>query len=256
MPKALSTRTLLVDDRIGSREFAKPLKRLGCPAKVQRLPFADFAFDIHGPHGWMSVGVERKTVTEMLGAVGDSRFVGKQLPGLVKSYDLVILIVEGIANPDRHTGLLMSGKYAAGFGPGRHVYESYKKFQLTLALKAGVIIEPTSGFHHTMHLIHALYQWGTKPWDQHKAAYKVESLQADRLILDERTMRRQTFAQWPGIGWKYSAMVSEYFPSVKAASNATAGQWRKALKIATGTKRVMTIVKFLNGLETRNAKAT
>lgn len=245
---------LLVDDRIGSREFHKPLRRMGVPARIQRLTYADFSLYIHGPNGPLHVGVERKTVTEMLGATHDNRFVGKQLPGLLKTYDLVVLVVEGFANVDRASGLLMAGKWEAGFGPGRHMYEPYAKFQLTLALKAKLIVWPTKGRIETTHFLHALYRWGLKDWAAHKSAYKVESQAADRLILDERTIKRQTFAQWPGVGWKRSAKVAKYFPSIAVAAHANALEWNRALGIVKGTKTARRLVRVLRGKESREAK--
>lgn len=247
--------SLLVDDRIGSREFEKPLRKMGIPARIQRLKYADFALTIHGPSGPLRVGVERKTVSEMLGATQDNRFVGKQLPGLCATYDVVILVVEGFANVARD-GLLMQGKWEAGYGPGRgrHMYEPYTKFKLTLALKARLIVWPTLNKTETCHFLHALYKWGEKPWAAHKSAYRVESQAADRLILDERTIKRQTFAQWPGVGWKRSARVAKYFLSIQDAASANVASWNAALGIMKGTKTAKRLVRVLRGLEPREAK--
>lgn len=265
-----------VDDRRGSGEFLRPLVRMGIPATIKRLRFADFAFTLKGPHGSrLRIGVERKTVTEML-AVGETRFTGKQLPGLfgkeqgLRRYDVVVLIVEGLTTIDPD-GVLMEGRiirtkrgktiavfdtWKAGFGRGYHVYESYKKRQLTLAIKAHVIVEYTKSKTETAHLLHALYRWGQKDWSKHMSAYKVEAQETDTAILDERTIKRQTFAQWPGVGWTRSAKVSRYFPSIAAAVAASEREWMRALQIREGRKTVQKLIAVLHGKGDGDAKAT
>lgn len=249
---------MLVDDRIGSVEFQQPLRRMGVTARVERLKFADFAVTMpKGPGGRpFHIGVERKTVSEMLGAVQDSRFIGRQLPGLCTTYDAVIVVCEGWTNIDRASGVLMMGKWEAGFGGGRHLYEPFKKFHLTLQLKARVIIEATKNKGETTHFLHALHRWAQKPWSEHRSAYKVESREIDAAILSERTMRRQTFAQWPHVGWQRSKRVSEYFPSVLDAATASGHDWCQALGMKEPGKVVSDIRRFLRGKEVRDAKAS
>lgn len=246
---------MIVDDRIGSREFHKPLKRMGVDVgrRPMRLPSADFALTVNGPSGPLRIGVERKTTSEMLGAFQDRRFAKKQLPRMLASYDLVILIVEGFTSVARD-GLLMAGKYEAGFGPGRHLYEPYIKFQLTLAIKTRVIVWPTKGKTETTHFLHALDRWGQKRWKDHKSAYVVDSLDADTVILDERTVKRQVLAQLPGVGWERSRRVAKYFESIEAAMNATPRQWNRALGIREGTKIATQIVNVIRGKISHEAK--
>lgn len=241
---------LFIDDRVGSREFLRPLRRMGAPAKIHRLTYADFAFTGKGPaHSSVAVGVERKTVAEILAAVTDSRFIGRQIPGLLQTYDYVYLVVEGFTRVDARTALLMSGKWEAGFGPGRHMYEPYKKFLVTLATKARLIVERTNSFTETVHYLHALYRWWEKPWASHKSAYAVDEAKPDAAILDERTFKRRVFAQLPGVGWERSRMVSQYFPNVEAGMLADEKEWRKALKIREGRKVAGTIVRIIKQKE-------
>lgn len=249
-----------ISDMVGSREFKSGLQRMGSPVKLRTLkqmPFADFAITMpRGPDGVpFEIGVERKTIVEMLGAVQDSRFIGHQLPGMITHYDAVIVVVEGWTTIDRASGCLMMGQWEAGFG-GRHLYEPFKKFQITLAMKARVMLEPTRSKSETTHFLHALHRWAQKPWSQHKSAYKVESREVDAAILSERTMRRQTFAQWPHVGWYRSKRVSEYFPSVLDAAVASPDEWCAALGMKEPGKIVRDIRRFLRGKEVRDAKAS
>lgn len=245
-----------VDYRRGSGELIRPLRTMGLPAVRKTLACADVVFQIHGPRGPCKVAIERKKVSELLGHESISRFNGRQLPKLVKRYGqtgFVIVIIEGCTTIDRRSACLMQGTREAGYGQ-RTLYETWKKRLLTMSLKGRVIIEPTHGIVETLHLIHAIYRWGQVPWAKHKSHYAVNSQPADVAILDERTMRRQTFAQWPGVGWVYSARVSKHFGSVREAACATEDEWMRALHIAKGRKRVRRLVQFLQGKEDRDGK--
>lgn len=234
----------IVDDRIGSREFHHPLKRMGVPvgATPRRLPFADFAWTGNGPHGRVRIGVERKTVTEILTAITDTRFTGHQLPGLIAAYDVVYLLVEGPAKIDPRSGVLLLYGREAGFTRVRHLYSTYKKFLTTLAIKGRLIVEPTHGHVETCHLIHTLYAWWQQPWKSHKSAYHVEATEPDTAILDERTVKRQVLAQLPYVGWERSKRVALYFPTLRAAFTADESQWMAALGVKEGRTMARALV--------------
>lgn len=206
-----------VDYRRGSDEFRVHLRRLGIPCKKATLPYADFSFHGNGPDGRVRIGVERKTLSELITAVEDNRFIGHQLPGLLKTYDWVYVVCEGTYRPDRTSGILMSGGREAGFTRDRHLYENFEKFILSLERKARVTVRTTTGKLHTAYFIRALYKWAEKSWDSHKSVYKVDETTPDFAIMDERTVRRKILAQVPAIGWKRSRAASEYFPSAGAA---------------------------------------
>ncbi len=242
---------MFVDDRIGSVELCKPLRTLGCPAKVKRLAYADCAFRGRGPHAsTVAIGIERKTVSEILTAMRDAhgRFTGHQLPGLLRRYDYVYLVVEGDSFIAAD-GILALG----GYTPNRTMYESYKRYLISLAVKGTLFVECTSNKRETVHFLHALYGWWQKPYASHKSIFKVEAVAPDAAILDERTVRRQTFAQFPGVGWERSKRVSKAFPSIAAAVNATEDEWMRALGIAKGRKIVRTLMQTLHGTGDRHA---
>lgn len=248
----------------GSVEFERPLRRLGLPTRVRTMKFGDFAFYGQGPTGTVRVGIERKTIGEMVGDDSQRRFVGHQLPGLIERYDYRFLIVEGLTKVDPHWGSLLEGKevkqgkmvvwFEAGWGRGRQTFEHYTKRDLTLRLKAALHVLRSANREETAFLLHALYGWFQKDWKAHKSAFKVEEAQPDAAILDERTMRRKTFNQWPYISWERSARVSRVFRSVTEASNATVEQWMVALNVKEGRRMATEIVAFLHGKE-RDGKA-
>lgn len=233
-----------IDPRKGSGEFKRLLVRLGVPAKKKHLRFGDFSFSGSGPKGIVRVGIERKTINEIVEALPDNRMVGHQLPGLLGSvegrrrFDYVYLIVEGHYYPDVRTGIVKCRKREVGHGYTRHLYESVEKFLATLELHGQIRVRKTSGKVHTAYLVAALYRWFQKDWYSHKSAYKVEEDKPERAILEQRTYDRKTYAQWPGVGWVRSGMVDRHFACVKDAACAGISEWRKISWITRRGKRM------------------
>lgn len=239
-----------IDDRVGSRELLRLVRRAGAKAVLQRLRFADFSFWGHGRTGRVRIGVERKTPAEIVAAITDTRFTGHQLPGLCRAYDTVLLVIDGIAYPDPKTGVWMASPgRPVGHTRQTHLYENVEKFLLTLALKAGVRVYRTANQVQTAMFLVAVYRWYQKPWANHKSAYVVDETKPDRALLDQRTLKRQVANQLTGLAWKRSLKADLYFPSIASMVMAdqqlpapTAAQrargiaeWQRALKIAKGT---------------------
>ena len=85
---------ILIDNRTGSKELF-PLFPKGS-AKLCHLPFGDFSFVGNGPDEMpLNIGIERKQIREVAGEMSAGRLVGHQVPGLLATYQVVYLIVEG-----------------------------------------------------------------------------------------------------------------------------------------------------------------
>jgi ERCC4-type nuclease len=240
--------TITVDDRAGAQhsgsfDFPRQLKRQGVRTEVKRLPFGDFAMTGHGPAGQVRIGVERKTVEEVIDGLFDHRFVRDQLPGFIAAFDVRVLVIEGRAWLDPQSGLLMVGGREAGRTRQRHLWANYLKFRHSLAFKARLTIVPTGTKFETVALLASLAEWYEKRWSDHKSVYVVDENDPDYAILDERTFKRQLAAQLPGVGWERSRAVSKAFRSVAAMMNATEAEWRAALEIKD--KRSKTAAKIV-----------
>lgn len=242
---------VLVDDRIGSAEFKKGLTRLlpDAMVTVKRLPCADFQFTGNGPAGPVTVGVERKTVSEMVGTASRKRFTSGQLPKMLKAYGPdTWLLIEGHCEADRWDGLLTAGKYETGFGPGsRMLYDHWIMRRATLLRKSRVMVVCTRNKTETARAVVALYRWYQKPWKAHKSAYAVEEQTVDSVIFTERTWRRQVLAQFPGVGWERSKKAARHFGSVHEAVMAGPLQWQEALGFKKCGKVCHQLVARLRG---------
>lgn len=255
----------------GSAEFLAPLIRLGLPCRIKNLTSADFAFYGQGPEGECRVGVERKTVQEMVGLASRKRLVGHQLPRMTQRYRFRFLFIEGLTRIDPRWGSLersqeiKNGRLTmwveAGWGRERNTFEQYFKHNLTLRLRATMHLIPTADKTETAHALHALYRWFQKDWKDHKSHLKIDEVLPDSAILDERTVKRQLFAQIPGIGWERSFVISKKFGNRSIAetlawmAGADVEGWMDVLNIKEGRKTAQTIVRTLHGKDETSAKA-
>lgn len=254
----------------GSSEFERPLRRLGLQVRVRNLTSADFAFYGQGPEGECRIGVERKTVQEMVGLASRKRLTGHQLPRMTKRYRFRFLFVEGATRVNPDWGSLEAGKpvkggrltmwFPAGWGNERNTFETYFKNNLTLRLRAAMILIPTADKTETCHAIHALYRWFEKPWNQHGSHLAVDEVLPDSAIIDERTVRRQLLAQVPAIGWTRSAVISKQLSHLTLAQTliwmggATVKDWQRVLGFKDGLKTAQEIHRVLQGKEEQEAK--
>jgi ERCC4-type nuclease len=223
----------------GAFNFYSRLRRIGVPCRIESAPgltFADFCFFGNGPDSSrLKIGVERKTTDEVLGAFTDSRFM-KQMRGLITSYDVPVLIVEGKTWPNPHSGILMNGKYEAGRTRQRHLWENYAKFQFTLMFKARVFLWPTRSKTETVFALHALYSWYQKRWSAHRSCYTVDETKPDVALLQEQTLKQRIAAQLPGIYWTRSRKVDAHFDSIYDMITADRQAWKDALQFKEGKK--------------------
>lgn len=254
----------------GSAEFEPPLRRLGLPCRIRNLESADFAFWGHGADGMCRVGVERKTVSEMVTPSARGRLTGHQLPRMTLHYRYRFLMVEGLTRVEPRWGSLecahavkdgrMCVWQEAGWSRGE-AFEAYFKHQLTLQLRAAIHIIPTADRTGTAHALHALYRWFQVPWQRHTSHLKVDEALPDAALIEERTVRRQLFAQIPYIGWTRSLQISRQFEGYTIAdtlqwmAKASEQEWCEALGIKQGRKTARQIRSVLHGRDEHDAKA-
>jgi ERCC4-type nuclease len=218
--------SILVDERVGSREFL-PLFPPG-EARITKLEYGDFSFMGNGPGGMpVAVGVERKKIRELAGDLATHRFTGHQLPGLLSSYFMVYLVVEGQWGADE------SGRLVGGHGHWQRPVEcgnrlfmasEIDKFLTTLDTLVGVRIRISKSQMETVRVIQGLYSWWNgKEWEEHHSHL---AMPPHPVLLRRPTLMRAIAACFPNIGWKKSGEVEEYFNgSIKRMMEANEKEW-------------------------------
>lgn len=242
------------------KEFYAPLKAMCLPVKLKQMRYGDISFFGNGPKGRTKIGVEFKTLSDLLSCIVDKRLSSHQLPGLVKSYPYRYLLIEGVVTPRGDSSLLglrflyqdKRGNDTYGFGSvySAVAYPQLQKYLLTLENLANVRVRFTSTRSDTIGYIASLYNWWQKPWSKHHSHLALPShiddhpREISRLFRRPSVLRRVASAL-PGIGWTRSAAVARAFPSVARMVKARKEQWLAIPGI--GVKTAEAICKALEG---------
>jgi len=221
---------LYLDSRIGSGDLDLPLQRLGLQVEIiPQLDFADAAFFGHGPEGEHSrmIGVEIKKLRDLLNV---ERLSGHQLPGLLRQYDHVWLIVEGLWRPGPD-GVLEIPRGGTWFplelGRRRYMYREVSNYLTTLQVKCGVKVCRTATRDETARVIADLYGWwNDKAWAQHRSHLTLHRA-ADAAFLVPPPLRRRLANELPGIGHDRSDAVAKFFGTTLEMINADRKTWEQ-----------------------------
>jgi len=226
---------ITLDERTGSVNllpfFPSGVARLG------RLGFGDANFVGKGKDDMpVMVGVERKTISDLIGSLESGRFSGHQLPGLLASYNVIYLIVEGMSRVSRDQVEVRQGGIWRSLGISELALDNFLN---TLEVMAGVIVRQTTTPQRTAYLIYHLYQWWAKGWDKHKSHLMFYSPRPV-MSVTKPGLVRSVAKELPGIGWARSGPVAEHFATVRSLVLADPQEWEQIGGIGKGlAKRVV-----------------
>lgn len=228
--------------------------------ETNELEFGDMMFVGHGPKGpdTLSVGAERKTLSDLLACIRDSRFSGHQLPGLLATYDISWLIVEGAYRCNPHSGILQTWDYRTRtwtdykLGASAFMHSELERFLFSLsimttyAMGKPLHIWRTRGPEDTVRAIADLYVLLTrKEWHEHRSHEGVQMPEIREPILfrkrtraEEEELRRRRIAMcFSGIGHEKAKAVAQHFASPGLMMRATEAEWRAVDGIGRGIAR-------------------
>lgn len=214
---------LLIDSRVGSKEL-QPYINPAITPTLCRLEYADVSFFGNGydsPNdipNLVNIGIERKTITDLISSIESGRLSGHQLTGLINSYNYVYLLVEGLWQSNPKTGILeiyKAHKWQA-FEHGRpHTGTEINNYLNTLAVKCNVKIWRTSDIRQSGRWISDLYLWWQKSWDKHKAHQQsYQEPEEIAPLIPATPMQNMLKAGIKNLGWKKARIVSEEFPTM------------------------------------------
>lgn len=230
-----------IDSRTGSVDL---LPYLSGVAELATLDFGDASFPGKGKDGIpVLVGVERKKVEDMIESTISGRFQGRQLPGLVASYNVVYLIVEGIAD---RTGEILE-VHRRGWNETEFTVAQFDNMLNTLMMIAGVKVISTRNDRETALTIRNLYNWWQKGWEDHRShlGFYVEPPPSVSLV--KPSLIRRIAKELPGVGWQKSLEIEKYFASTADMWVAEISTWQKIPGI--GKTLAGRIYKALRGEE-------
>jgi len=215
--------------------------------KIGRLEFADAAFLGNGEEGPILVGIERKTLRDLVGSMESGRLSGHQLPGLLASYGVVYLVVEGIGRD--HQGMfqeLVGCKWKDLGLPTK----SINNYLNTLTVVAGVHVIRTTYPTSTAEMILHLYEWWLKDWDSHRGHLGFCDPVHRKIFLVKPGLLRRIAKELPGVGWEKSGEVEKHFSSVAEMILAAPHVWQEVPGI--GKKMAKNIYEVIWKCQSKN----
>lgn len=223
---------ILLDDRAGSGDLISFLRHWNISCELTRLEFGDAAVEASGPISPCAVGIEIKKIKDCISSMRSGRFSGHQLPGLVRDYGAVWLVVEGYYGVDFETRVItVSGgkgkRIPLKMGRQSKAYFMYAELDhwlTTLEVKAGIRVRRTGSRVETAAFLADMRTWWEKPWESHKShlSLHVNTQPADAgVLLIPASTTRKVFAQLPGVGWERSKALEDHFGTVACLVHTT-----------------------------------
>lgn len=252
---------MIIDDRTGSKDLLPYLKRLGVPADLGRLEFADLAFPGRGPQeSVVMVGLEVKTIGDVVQCMTSGRFAAHQLPGLIANYEEPWLIIEGHWRPSADGSLeVRSGSDSRHYwfklktGRREWMWREVQGWVCTMMTLGGIRVWQTHDRNETARACASIYHWWVdKAFEDHKSLqtfldYKgsMGSRKGQAAMLRAPSFARRIYKELPGVGWERSLLAEDAFSCVQDAVNADVSSWARIDGI--GPKTAEKIVRALKG---------
>jgi ERCC4-type nuclease len=240
---------ILLDSRTGSGDLAHFFKSWGVPYDLTTLEYGDAAMAGQSPYD--TIGVEIKKVRDALQCMCDGRFAGHQLPGLIKTYEAVWLVIEGHFNVSFDTRqMTVSGKHGLQhplkLGKTRTFqYRSFDHWLMTLEIKGGVRVKRTASRCETAQFLTDLQTWFDKPLDRHRSHLAFHEVRPDAALLVPMSPVIKVAKELPGIGWQRAQVVGKHFDNVRQMMGAPVDEWEQIDGI--GPTMARTIYNFIRG---------
>lgn len=239
-PSKLDSKTVLIDYRRGSKELLK-YPPFDCCGHEADLLSGDISFMGWGPSGQVRVGVELKSVTDLVGSIDNGRIVGTQIPRMMDQYDAIWLIYYGVFQPapDKdEIQLPRKGRWKTHYlGKRAASYKGLMGAVIELQ-EAGIGVARVNSMREAALFLEELVFWRSKRWSEHKLfrafdRAKVASLVSRKRVnrttlaprIDDRTKLRATTAiAWPALGYERALVAAKQW-SVEEMVEATSEQW-------------------------------
>jgi len=237
---------ILIDDRTGSKELLTYIMAIGVPCEISRLEFGDFAFEGNGPRGRIAIGIERKTLHDMLNCIDDSRYAAHQRPGMNSTYDKNFLILEGNwgpGAPPNMAGVLLEKGYPCRYRTGKVMYSKLYRYMLSISL-SGVTVLHSRDMRETAVNITEVYHYFQKNWEAHTALISTQILAIPALTQKPSLVRRWA-ADLANIGVKHSIEAERMFKTPIKLAQSTESDWMSIPGI--GVKTAMGVIREIWG---------
>lgn len=240
---------MLVDDRTGSRDLMgyEPVRSVGL---LCRLDSADVAITGNGPDGPILVGIEVKSVWDVLNSANTGRLQATQIPAMLATYDVNWLLYYGGHRAGRN-GILevqRRGKWEPVKLGSRPVPYGYLEAMLIDISTVGVSVHRALDVAEASAWLGVLYRWWSKPWDKHHGMRTLDKSRGISLMpgmTAEVLQMTKVAAALPGVGFERAVAAANHFDSVQDMINADEAEW--ALVPGVGKVVANAVVRAVRG---------
>lgn len=245
---------ILVDYKGGAegktipQEFVNLIKGMGVQAELANLEYGDFAFEGNGPAGSAMIGVERKTLHDMLNCIDDNRYNAQRI-GMRQMYQISVLALEGHWRPHNPSGLLMEG-FQGGvswaycrYRSRQTMYHKLQRYLFSVQL-SGVVYVPSRDKWHTAFNLCELFHYFQKRWADHTSLLEIQ-----RVAIPQLTFQPSLVRKWAndleGIGTKMSELAARHFKTPYKLAMGDESDWLRVPGV--GVKTAQDVVKQIMG---------
>lgn len=220
-----------VDPRAGSAPLIPLLRHRGVrEVESAYLHSGDIEITGNGPEGCpVSVGIEYKHLPDLIQCIDNGRFVGRQLPAMLDSYNVIWLLVEGIWREGKDGRIEVprgAGWKPVVAGASGGMASALWGFLMTMQQKVGIRVMLTGTTSQTVDWLYQLNRWWTgKEWEAHRAHLQFDNSQAIALVR-RPSLLRCVAKELPGIGMGRSGPVARHFKSVLEMVMADEKEWQ------------------------------
>ena len=201
---------ILVDNRIGSKEIAPYINN---PTNICRMDYADFAFVGNGPHGLVKIGVERKTIPDLLQSMTSGRLTGHQLIGMRENFDYIYLLLDGKFRASKDGMVqICTNRYWRDIDYGRRKFmirELYAFIQ-SLQILCNMNVAQVSNEKDSGKWLDSAYGWWAKPWKKHKSHLQFQKI-INAVCLYKPSLVTRMVYQLDGVGYEKAQALGYRF---------------------------------------------
>lgn len=210
-------------------EIAGLIRRFGVACEeTKTLDFGDAVFEGRGPEGPIGIGIERKTLSDILQSIDDARLGGHQLVGMRHEYQVRVLLVEGHWKAHDPDGLLMESYNGINYGYARYrtqrvMYAKLYRYLISVSL-SGVLVSHARDLWHTAYNICEYYHYFQKPWLAHTSLREIHKL-AIPMLSGRPSLVRKWANAIDGVGVKHSEGATRVFKTPIQLATSDEMQW-------------------------------
>ena len=252
---------ILLDPRDGngkqdvgaSIQMCSTIRQLGVLCDRYQVDAADACFEGKGPQGNMLIGMERKTIHDMLKCIDDGRYNMQRIK-MKQMYAKSFLLMEGMWKAHDEYGYLMEGfvnkdgklSWAHCKPGGKPVMFSKLYNYLISVAHSGVIISYPQNLTQTCHHIVNTFHYHQKRWQDHTSLLDRQLLNIPTLVTKPKLIRKWA-EDLEGVGVKTAIEAEKLFKRPIRLATADESDWLRLEGVGVATAQ--RIVREIGGYE-------